>query len=379
MNSLEHSGQRSLGFFVDLGSLKTPEEEKSITAAVNSRPRTARSDLMKKSTGFYIDLSDDGSESTRSATPKLGGSKLDTPPPSASALTGSSRGESEDRQTDRKNMFSMFIDFGGDNANNKPAMPRKLSMPQSVLPGTSNGKESVRPSSLGPTMGEESSKPYYMFIGSQPDSQPMASVMRRPNGNAAGGTAARHESKRHSWNTTVGEGGGIAGNFHERRIATSSAYQRSTSVTSDRGIMNILDKIPLLSKTSSMSIDSSVSPFEDFTCSKSELSTYSNHSISSNSAHSSNESKVSPKDGAQEGQPMEMPADGMMVSSTKKKRKDAKINETFDKSSHGSITDGILSSNEDASPTSTTTDTDDVTFQNNPAEEDALLTLQQPQ
>uniref|UniRef100_A0A182Y242 BTB domain-containing protein n=1 Tax=Anopheles stephensi TaxID=30069 RepID=A0A182Y242_ANOST len=376
MNSLEHSGQRSLGFFVDLGSLKTPEEEKSITAAVNSRPRTARSDLMKKSTGFYIDLSDDGSESTRSATPKLGGSKLDTPPPSASALTGSSsRGESEDRQTDRKNMFSMFIDFGGDNAPSKPAMPRKLSMPQPVLAGTSNAKESVRPCSLGPTAGEESSKPYYMFIGSQPDAQPMAPVMRRPNGAAAGGTAARHESKRHSWNTTVGEGGGMGGNFHERRIATNSAYQRSTSVTSDRGIMNILDKIPLLSKTSSMSIDSSVSPFDDFTCSKSELSTYSNHSVSSNSAHSSNESrKVSPKD-AHEGQPMEVPADGMMVSSAKKKRRDAKINETFDKSSQGSITDGVLSSNEDASPTSTTTDTDDVTFQNHPAEEDAPLLL----
>uniref|UniRef100_A0A182WKY5 BTB domain-containing protein n=1 Tax=Anopheles minimus TaxID=112268 RepID=A0A182WKY5_9DIPT len=383
INSLEHSGQRSLGFFVDLGSLKTPEEEKSITV-VNSRPRTARPDLMKKSTGFYIDLSDDGSESTRSATPKLGGSKIETPPPSASALTGTSRGESEDRQTDRKNMFSMFIDFGGDSnaggsgTSGKPAMPRKLSMPQSVLSGIGNGKDSVRPSSLGPT-GEETSKPYYMFVGSA-EAQP--SVMRRPNGNAAGNgaIAARNESKRHSWNTSVGEGGGgLIGGFHERRIATNNAYQRSTSVTSDRGIMNILDKIPLLSKTSSMSIDSSVSPFEDFTCSKSELSTYSNHSISSNSAHSSNESKVSPKEGALlEGQPMEVPADGMMVSSAKKKRKDAKINETFDKSSQGSVTDGILSSNEDASPTSTTTDTDDVTFQNNPAEEDAILLLQQP-
>uniref|UniRef100_A0A182MDU1 BTB domain-containing protein n=1 Tax=Anopheles culicifacies TaxID=139723 RepID=A0A182MDU1_9DIPT len=382
MNSLEQSGQRSLGFFVDLGSLKTPEEEKSITV-VNSRPRTARSDLMKKSTGFYIDLSDDGSESTRSATPKLGGSKIETPPPSASALTGTSRGESEEKQTDRKNMFSMFIDFGGDSnaggsgTSGKPIMPRKLSMPQSVLAGSGNGKDFVRPSSLGPT-GEETSKPYYMFVGSS-DAQP--SVIRRPNGNAPsnGAIAARHESKRHSWNTTVGEGVGLIGGFHERRIATNNAYQRSTSVTSDRGIMNILDKIPLLSKTSSMSIDSSVSPFEDFTCSKSELSTYSNHSISSNSAHSSNESKVSPKEGAVlEGQPMEVPAEGMMVSSAKKKRKDAKINETFDKSSQGSITDGILSSNEDASPTSTTTDTDDVTFQNNPAEEDALLLLQQP-
>ncbi|XP_053675308.1 uncharacterized protein LOC128725580 [Anopheles nili] len=375
MHSLEHSGQRSLGFFVDLGSLKTPEEEKAIT--VVSKPRTARSELMKKSTGFYIDLSDDGSESTRSATPKLGVGKQETPPPSASALTGSSRGESVEKQTDRKNMFSMFIDFGADSATGsatnagKPiAMPRKLSMPQPVQAETANGRETVRPSSLGPT-GDETSKPYYMFIGSA-DAQPP--VVRRPNGNTVNsGGGARHESKRHSWNTTVGEvGTGIAaGAFHERRIAGNSAYQRSTSVTSDRGIMNILDKIPLLSKTSSMSIDSSVSPFEDFTCSKSELSTYSNHSISSNSGHSSNESKVSPKDVP--GQPADVPVEGAMVSSVKKKRKDAKINETFDKSSQGSVTDGILSSNEDGSPTSTTTDTDDVTFQNNPNEEETLL------
>ncbi|XP_061498011.1 uncharacterized protein LOC1276435 [Anopheles gambiae] len=389
-SGLEQSGQRSLGFFVDLGSLKTPEEEKSITV-VNSRPRTARTELMKKSTGFYIDLSDDGSESARSATPKLSGGRMETPPPSASALTGSSRSESEEKQTaaapDRKNMFSMFIDFGNDNGggssvntNGKPTMPRKLSMPQPLL---ANGKESVRPSSLGPAVGDESSnsKPYYMFVGPA-DGPP--SVMRRAhanttaNGGASGSSAARNESKRHSWNTTVGES--AAGGFHERRIASGRAYQRSTSVTSDRGIMNILDKIPLLSKTSSMSIDSSVSPFEDFTCSKSELSTCSNHSVSSNSAHSSNESKVSPKDGTHEGRPMEAPADGgAMVSSARKKRKDAKINETFDKSSQGSITDGILSSNEDGSPTSTTTDTDDVTFQNNPAEEEALLAgLQQP-
>uniref|UniRef100_A0A8W7PHL1 BTB domain-containing protein n=1 Tax=Anopheles coluzzii TaxID=1518534 RepID=A0A8W7PHL1_ANOCL len=352
-SGLEQSGQRSLGFFVDLGSLKTPEEEKSITV-VNSRPRTARTELMKKSTGFYIDLSDDGSESARSATPKLSGGRMETPPPSASALSGSSRGESEEKQTaaapDRKNMFSMFIDFGNDNGggssastNGKPTMPRKLSMPQPLL---ANGKESVRPSSLGPAVGDESSnsKPYYMFVGP-----------------ADGPPVLREVSTK-------------------RRIASGSAYQRSTSVTSDRGIMNILDKIPLLSKTSSMSIDSSVSPFEDFTCSKSELSTCSNHSVSSNSAHSSNESKVSPKDGTHEGRPMEAPADGgTMVSSARKKRKDAKINETFDKSSQGSITDGILSSNEDGSPTSTTTDTDDVTFQNNPAEEEALLAgLQQP-
>uniref|UniRef100_A0A182JC35 BTB domain-containing protein n=1 Tax=Anopheles atroparvus TaxID=41427 RepID=A0A182JC35_ANOAO len=379
------SGQRSLGFFVDLDSLKTPEEEKPIAAVVN-RPRPGvRSELMKKSTGFYIDLSDDGGESTtRSLTPKPG-ANTETPPPSASILTGCK--DSVETGEKQRNMFSMFIDIGGQGdgtANNgRPtAMPRKLSMPHSsVLLQNSGGndKDPVRPSSLGPS-GEESSKPYYMFIGAS-DVQPP--VVRRSNGNGASASAlARNDSKRHSWNTTFGEAGGSSsgagGGFHERRIAANSAYQRSTSVTSDRGIMNILDKIPLLSKTSSMSIDSSVSPFEDFTCSKSELSTtYSNHSISSNSAggNSSNDSKISPKDATKGGQSME-PTDAVMTASAKKKRKDAKINETFDKSSQGSVTDGILSSNEDASPTSTTTDTDDVTFQNNPTEEEAILLAQ---
>ncbi|KFB50429.1 AGAP005765-PA-like protein [Anopheles sinensis] len=397
------SGQRSLGFFVDLGSLKTPEDEKPSTATTTTtteanRPRPGvRSEFMKKSTGFYIDLSDDGGDSTtRSLTPKLGASS-ETPPPSASALTGrkdspeSAHGE---KQPDRSNMFSMFIDIGqeGTASNGKPtAMPRKLSMPHASTLG-SNGaagderRDFVRPSSLGPS-GEEASKPYYMFIGAA-DGPP--AVVRRTHANGGAGAAqTRNDSKRHSWNTTIGEaaGGGGGGGFHERRIASNSAYQRSTSVTSDRGIMNILDKIPLLSKTSSMSIDSSVSPFEDFTCSKSELSnTYSNHSISSsNSAaggggagnSSGNDSKASPNGGAtKEG---EHPVDpmAMTASAAKKKRRDAKINETFDKSSQGSVTDGILSSNEDASPTSTTTDTDDVTFQNNPTEEDAILLAQQ--
>ncbi|XP_058120334.1 uncharacterized protein LOC131282410 [Anopheles ziemanni] len=387
------SGQRSLGFFVDLGSLKTPEDEKPIaattTTTVANRPRTGvRSEFMKKSTGFYIDLSDDGGDSTtRSQTPKLGASN-ETPPPSASALSGrkdSPESANGEKQPDRSNMFSMFIDIGQDGtvSNGKPtAMPRKLSMPHASVQSNGAGDERrdlVRPSSLGPS-GEETNKPYYMFIGAA-DGPP--AVVRRTHANGDRAALTRNDSKRHSWNTTIGEAGGGGGGFHERRIASNSAYQRSTSVTSDRGIMNILDKIPLLSKTSSMSIDSSVSPFEDFTCSKSELSnTYSNHSISSNSAaggvggggnSSGNDSKVSPNDATKDGNP----ADPAMTASAKKKRRDAKINETFDKSSQGSVTDGILSSNEDASPTSTTTDTDDVTFQNNPTEEDAILLAQQ--
>ncbi|XP_058055401.1 uncharacterized protein LOC131206744 [Anopheles bellator] len=376
-----------LGFYVDLGSLKTPEEEKPITEVHRPRP-AVRADLMKKSTGFYIDLSD--GESTRSATPKLSG-RNDTPPPSAVPRIGDEDGapskadsREESMEKDRKNMFSMFIDFGDEKNGNTtiakpPVMLRKHSLPQAASGTSINGKDppgTERPNSLGPS-GEEGTKPYYMFIGATAATEPTP-VVRRPiaaSAATASGSQVRNESKRHSWNTST-FGGEHSGGFHERRIANSASYQRSTSVTSDRGIMNILDKIPLLSKTSSMSIDSSVSPFEDFTCSKSELSTYSNQSVSSNSGHSSNESKVSPAketDGA--GPSGEPPVEitPAMGSSVKRKRKDVKLNETFDKSSQGSVTDGILSSNEDASPTSTTTDTDDVTFQNNPVDEEALL------
>ncbi|XP_055602760.1 uncharacterized protein LOC129751338 [Uranotaenia lowii] len=333
ISSIEHN-RSGMGFFVDLGSLKTPEEEKSIVVNSKVQNRTHQ-ELMKKSTGFYIDLSD--GESSRSNTPKL--AKPSTPP-IKTISSESSRAESVEKDS-KKNIFSMFIDFGNETTNKPSPAPRKL--PSASVPVK---EESITPPVRArPTnLGSEDKKNCYMFIESE--SSP---VVRRSNVSSV----ARTDSKRHSWNPSSTEG-----TFHERRIINRE-YQRSTSVTSDKGIMNILDKIPLLSKTSSMSIDSSVSPYEDFTCSKSELSTYSNHSASSNSAQSSNESKVSPKDASRVPE---------MTASVKKKRKDVKINETFDKSSQGSVTDGILSSNEDTSPVSTT-DTDDVTFQNNPADE----------
>lgn len=348
ISSIEHN-RSGLGFFVDFGSIKTPEEEKSIVA--NNKPQNkAHHDLMKKSTGFYIDLSD--GDSSRSNTPKL--TKPGTPPVKSASSCNSSRAESVEKDA-KKNMFSMFIDIGNEAAPKPSSAPRRFSAASTVGPTKEEspiGQGPVRPANLG----TDEKKNCYMFIES--DSSP---IVRRSNPSSM----SKNESKRHSWNPTTTEG-----TFHERRIMNRE-YQRSTSVTSDKGIMNILDKIPLLSKTSSMSIDSSVSPFEDFTCSKSELSTYSNHSVSSNSAHSSNESKVSPKDNAATGAPE-------MTASVKKKRKDVKINETFDKSSQGSVTDGILSSNEDTSPVSTTTDTDDVTFQNNPADEPNAILPEDP-
>ncbi|XP_055528929.1 uncharacterized protein LOC129720971 isoform X2 [Wyeomyia smithii] len=355
MSSIEHN-RSGMGFYVDLGSIKTPEEEKSI--GMHARPQNrAHQDLMKKSTGFYIDLSD--GENSRSNTPKL--PRANTPPVIATNSGSDSRAESVEKDSAKKNIFSMFIDIGND------ASPKSSSVLKKSVTGFARAKEEesvatsadvsqpIRPINLS----ADDKKNCYMFIEST-----AAPIVRRSNACSA----TKSDSKRHSWNPTSTEG-----TFHERRIMNRE-YQRSTSVTSDKGIMNILEKIPLLSKTSSMSIDSSVSPYEDFTCSKSELSNYSNQSISSNSAQSSNESKISPKEivnGAPEGE---------MTASTKKKRRDVKINETFDKSSQGSVTDGVLSSNDDTSPISTTTDTDDVTFQNNPADEpNATQPVEEPE
>ncbi|XP_055620095.1 uncharacterized protein LOC129764719 [Toxorhynchites rutilus septentrionalis] len=335
ISSNEHN-RSGMGFYVDLGSIKTPEEEKSVVVHNRTHSR-AHQDLIKKSTGFYIDLSD--GDSSRSNTPKI--TKPSTPPVKPCS-DGSSRSESVEKDS-KKNMFSMFIEIGNDSAPKPCSVPRKL---------VTNALTETRVASSPPVrpayFDTEEKKNCYMFI----ETSDSTTVVRRSNASSV----ARNDSKRHSWNPT-----GTEGTFHERRIV-SREYQRSTSVTSDKGIMNILDKIPLLSKTSSMSIDSSVSPYEDFTCSKSELSTYSNHSVSSNSAQLSSESKISSKDAGGFVEPE-------LTASTKKKRRDAKINETFDKSSQGSVTDGILSSNEDSTPVSTTTDTDDVTFQNNPADE----------
>lgn len=152
--------------------------------------------------------------------------------------------------------------------------------------------------------------------------------------------AAKEPGKRHSWNVnqTPEYDAEMEGN-------SSKKYQRSTSVNIPDKELHIHEKsiINVPSKTSSLSIGSSLSPHEDFSCSKS-LSSRSNLSIStSNTSIDQSETKVQEK------------------LAVRKRRKEAKINETYDKSSQGSVTDEIFSNEE--SPTSST-DTDDITFQN---------------
>lgn len=321
------SQKNGLGFYVDFNSLKTPEDEKPKSLQTTKSPAIRREvaksvdeKRLKKSTGlgFYVDFSD----SSRPDTPK----EVKTPPvvqPKPNNSIG-----------DKKNMFSMFIDLKEekmetDNLNDSSATT------SNVIPAKESKTEEI-------TVNKESDKDKkgcYMFIESD------SPVVKRRNIVSS----IKNDAKRHSWNTNPPP------ESSSEAHRNAKPYQRSTSVTHEKGIMNILDKIPILSKTSSMSIDSSVSPYEDFSCSKS-FSSYSNNSVTtSNSSIEQSGTRI----------PLDDP--NAMTQSAKKRRKDAKLNETFDKSSQGSVTEGILS-NED----SQSTDTDDVTFQNQEQDEPLL-------
>lgn len=300
--SLDYSsGQNnSLGFYVDFNSLKNVEKK-----SVESKPNSSVREDEKRSTGFFVDFSD----SSRPETPK----HVQVPSVKSKAAA-----------SDKKNMFSMFIDLSDED--------KKMKAPEVV-------EETIKeesPSKVDEKSPKEDKKGCYMFIESD---SPV--VKRRAN------VISKNETKRHSWNVNPQEGPTEA----QRSAKT---YQRSTSVSNEKGSINILEKLPILSKTSSMSIDSSVSPYEDFSCSKS-FSSYSNNSVTtSNSSIDHSGTKI-------------LLDENIMTQSAKKRRKDAKLNETFDKSSQGSITEGILSN--DDSQADTSTDTDDVTFQNNEQEE----------
>lgn len=303
--SLDYSStsqKNGLGFYVDFNSLKTPEDEMKKFLA--KKKFEAKSFDSKKSTGFYVDFSDSCPD-----TPK----GIQTPP--------TVMPKNRTSNVDKKNI-SMFINFNDD--------------PKNAQPGAS-GFRIVSENADAKSDESEKKSGCYMFIDSD---SPL--VKRRQ-------LVKQSDAKRHSWNT----------NPTESTPESRNKYQRSTSVN-EKGIMNILDKIPILSKTSSMSIDSSVSPCEDFSCSKS-FSSYSNNSVTtSNSSIDQSGTKV-------------LVGIDVMSMSAKKRRKDAKLNETFDKSSQGSVTDGILS-NEESQASST--DTEDVTFQN-PESEDTPQGLRQ--
>lgn len=277
------SSHKGLGFYVSLNDMKPP--------------RLAE-EMLSKSLNYHS-----SSSSCASAEPKKKSTGFFIDFSNGEDSHGTSASphsiDLNNRKDDKKNIFSMFIDFGNED-NEHRASPKRYQSSESE----GNGSDSmIMPRKMRPVQ-----------------------------------EAIDMEVKRHSWNATKP-------NETQPMTQTVREHKRSISTSSDKGIMNILDKIPLISKTSSMSIDTPNSPYDDIT-SKS-LSSYSNNSLTSLSMHSG---------GSKKGDADER------ISSAKRRQKDAKINETFDKSSQGSLTDGILSKNS-SSPTSNT-DTDDVTFHN---------------
>lgn len=284
---------------------------------------------MKKSTGFFVDFTADSEDAQKKPKEK----------PTVDGQEKEAGGD-ESQEEDKNNMFSMFIDFG----ERKP-VPKKESLSfTSRLSETINRRKELERRSESPRSTAErlssdegvekcTSLPFVPLLDRRSDD-----VQLRPKFRAS-----VSEDQRHTWADK--HGASVAAATH-----SSSAAERPISFTAgDKGLMSIIDKIPLLSKTSSMSIDSSISPMEDFTCSKSELSTFST-SATSNSNNSSTKE-------------LNRQLQVLGGSAEKRHQKDAKINETFDKSSQSSITDGVLS--KDLSPDSATaTNTEDLTYQN---------------
>lgn len=329
------------GFYVNLSDELTVAKEEN-EAVEKSAPKV-RANSRKKSTGFYIDLSADEGSIT---TPPQSREASQTPPPQSSVENR--------KEEDKKNIFSMFIDFG-----EKKAVPKKDSVIYtSKLSNSINRRRELERRSESPRSGvvlledgvNKSASLTSIGGGESAERKVLPvetdHVQLRPKLKSHVEMVERETLKRHSWNMSSGS---------SLDKAAEDVAERPTSFTAaDKGVMSIIEKIPLLSKTSSMSIDSSISPLEDFTCSKSEISTYSNNSNSVTSNYSNNSS-------TKELNRLKV----VEEKEDRKRRRDVKINETFDKSSQSSITDGMLS--KDLSPTSTTTNTDDITYQNETA------------
>lgn len=283
------SSSKGFGYYVSLNDMKPNYSgDEHLSKSLNyhsSSSSCASAEPRKKSTGFFVDFSNNDSCATN------------TPPLSNDGS------EQVQKNDDKKNIFSMFIDFGNDDHRNTPKRCDVKSAYNSKANDTSSTESPVLSRRIQPYTNQQQQQHQQQIAG--------------------------NENKRHSWNSSK----------ESPQIAQVREHKRSVSTSSDKGIMNILDKIPLISKTSSMSIDTPNSPHDDIT-SKS-LSSYSSLSVQSSDSKFINEND-----------------DKLMG---RRHQKDARINETFDKSSQGSLTDDILSKN---STPASNTDTDEATFHN---------------
>lgn len=333
-NSSHKSG---CGFFVSLNDMdKKPEAPKP------QENQMSKSYTAPKSAGFFVNLTQSDYQ------PKVGES------PSKAENVKDEMSDS----MEKKNIFSMFIDIGDDKKSGGIQKKEPYHLAQRLSSSINNSQkrnDDIMKSSASSTetlMSKSSNfKNTIVAVESNGENTESKSLDYKCNIEPPITVAAirrlsqqhrnqNEASKRHSW-----------GNSQVKD--TTSDCKRSTSFTvnpsdakesAGNGLMSIIDKLPLLSKASSLSVDSSVSPYDEYMGSKSEISSTCSNNSNRNSASEREDEAVPAIPGAR----------------FKKRRKDAQINETYDKSSVGSLTDGVIS--KDLSPASNT-DTDDITFQ----------------
>nr|XP_016933964.1 uncharacterized protein LOC108012939 [Drosophila suzukii]XP_016933965.1 uncharacterized protein LOC108012939 [Drosophila suzukii] len=330
-NSSHKSG---CGFYVSLDDMdrKPPQEQpKPTAAAVAPLSQLSKSYTAPKSAGFFVDLSQSG--------------KDEEPAPKDQELAEAK----EEAKPEPKNIFSMFIDFGEQKTPRSNGRKEPLSLAQRLSSSLSSsasrrvGDTEVMKSSASSTetLMAKSANQKDMSAGTgESKSLDYRCNLEPPLTVAALRRLSQQHrqqsdpAKRHSWGSNgqpeqaSGSGVGTAGNDCKRSISLTA---NGATDSAGAGLMSIIDKLPIISKASSLSIDSSVSPYDDFSGSNPGLSSCS-----------------------------EEEQQGLAQGRIKKRRRDAQLNETYDKSSLASVTEGILS--KDLSPASNT-DTDDLTFQ----------------
>lgn len=330
-NSSHKSG---CGFYVSLDDMdrKPQEQPAAKPVAVAPPSQLSKSYTAPKSAGFFVDLSQSGRDEEQERKAQELAQAREEPKP------------------EPKNIFSMFIDFGEQKTPRANGRKEPLSLAQrlssslssSSTPQRRGGEAEVMKSSASSTetlMAKSANQKEPASAASQGESKSLdyrcnleppltVAALRRLS------QQQRQQSdpaKRHSWGSNNGTAPGTGTGSECKRSISMTANGERGAESSSSGLMSIIDKLPIISKASSLSIDSSVSPYDDFSGSNPGLSSCSEEEQGQ----------------AQQGR-------------IKKRRRDVQLNETYDKSSLASVTEGLLS--KDMSPASNT-DTDDLTFQ----------------
>ncbi|XP_034121325.1 uncharacterized protein LOC117579523 isoform X3 [Drosophila guanche] len=349
-NSSHKSG---CGFYVSLDDMDRKPQEPQPQAKPQPQPASqlSKSYTAPKSAGFFVNLSQN--EAEEEVQPKA-------------------TEEKQQQQSEQKNIFSMFIDIGGEqktprgapNGRKEPlslaqrlssslsassaAVQRRVELVGDVMKSSASSTETLMAKSatqkellVQAGAGESKSLDYRCNLD-----PPLTVAALRRISQQQRQQQQSDATKRHSWGSNGNPEHGEVGNDCKRSISLTANGVNGND--SGAGLMSIIDKLPIISKASSLSVDSSLSPYDDY-------------------SGGSNAGGLSSCSDEEQQQQQQQLVGGRL----KKRRCDAKLNETYDKSSMASVTEGVLS--KDMSPASNT-DTDDLTFQ-----QDEQLAQQQAQ